>query len=90
MSEAVSYATKTAEGGWRVTGTRVSLDSVVRAYWDGVTGRVRRVLIGHGSWVGTAVFSPDGALLASGSRDNTVRIWRAADGAAVTPGASGP
>jgi len=35
MSEAVSYATKTAEGGWRVTGTRVSLDSVVRAYWDG-------------------------------------------------------
>jgi uncharacterized protein (DUF433 family) len=35
MSEEFSYATKTAEGGWRVTGTRVSLDSVVHAYWNG-------------------------------------------------------
>lgn len=35
MTEAVGYAIKTAEGGWRVTGTRVSLDSVVRGYWDG-------------------------------------------------------
>ena len=29
------YATLTAEGAWRVTGTRVSLDSIVHAYWDG-------------------------------------------------------
>ena len=29
------YATPTPEGGWRVTGTRVSLDSVVHAYWQG-------------------------------------------------------
>jgi uncharacterized protein (DUF433 family) len=35
MSESFSYATKTAAGGWRVTGTRVSLDSVVHAYWNG-------------------------------------------------------
>jgi uncharacterized protein (DUF433 family) len=35
MSETFSYATKTAEGGWRVTGTRVSLDSVIHAYWNG-------------------------------------------------------
>ena len=29
------YATRTPEGGWRVTGSRVSLDSVVHAYWEG-------------------------------------------------------
>ena len=29
------YATRTPQGGWRITGTRVSLDSVVHAYWAG-------------------------------------------------------
>ncbi len=32
---AIEYAFKTEAGGWRVTGTRVSLDSVVIAYLDG-------------------------------------------------------
>ena len=31
----VEYVERTAEGGWRVAGSRVSLDSVVQAYWDG-------------------------------------------------------
>src|SRR5262249_32677073 len=36
MSEQTSnYVTRTAEGNWRITGTRISLDSVVHAYWDG-------------------------------------------------------
>lgn len=36
MSEvATIYAFKTAEGGWRVAGSRVSLDSIVHAYWEG-------------------------------------------------------
>jgi uncharacterized protein (DUF433 family) len=36
MSEtATFYAHKTAEGGWRVSDSRVSLDSVVYAYWEG-------------------------------------------------------
>ena len=30
-----SYVEKTDEGGWRVTGSRVSLDSIVHAYWEG-------------------------------------------------------
>lgn len=32
---AVEYVTKTADGGWRIADSRVSLDSVVRAYWEG-------------------------------------------------------
>lgn len=36
VSETVTiYAHKTAEGGWRVGDSRVSLDSVVYAYWEG-------------------------------------------------------
>src|SRR5687767_948216 len=36
MTESTSiYVHRTAEGGWRVAGTRVSLDSVVHAYWQG-------------------------------------------------------
>jgi uncharacterized protein (DUF433 family) len=36
MSEvATIYAHRTTEGGWRVADSRVSLDSVVCAYWEG-------------------------------------------------------
>jgi uncharacterized protein (DUF433 family) len=36
MSQASpDYVIRTAEGGWRIGGTRVSLDSIVHAYWDG-------------------------------------------------------
>ena len=31
----VEYVQRTADGGWRLAGSRVSLDSVVHAYWDG-------------------------------------------------------
>lgn len=29
------YVTRIIDGGWRVTGSRVSLDSIVHAYWSG-------------------------------------------------------
>jgi uncharacterized protein (DUF433 family) len=29
------YVIRTPEGAWRIAGTRVSLDSIVHAYWDG-------------------------------------------------------
>jgi uncharacterized protein (DUF433 family) len=32
---APAYVEQIAAGGWRVAGTRVSLDSVVHAYWQG-------------------------------------------------------
>ncbi len=35
MPEPHEYITPTAGGGWRVTGTRVSLASVAHAYWAG-------------------------------------------------------
>ncbi|MCS6774162.1 MAG: hypothetical protein NZ693_08635, partial [Thermoflexales bacterium] len=33
------------------------------------------------SWVDSVAFSPDGRLLASGSWENTVRLWQVSDGA---------
>ncbi|MDB5289271.1 MAG: hypothetical protein JWL69_512 [Phycisphaerales bacterium] len=33
--EIASYVSRTVEGGWRITGARVSLDSIVNAYWEG-------------------------------------------------------
>jgi WD40 repeat protein len=40
-----------------------------------------RTLIGHYDRVTSVAFSPDGTLLASGSDDHTVRLWRSSDGA---------
>jgi WD40 repeat protein len=39
----------------------------------------------HGAhrWVRSVSFSPDGRLLASGSEDNTIKLWRVADGSLV-------
>jgi WD40 repeat protein len=36
---------------------------------------------GHTEYVDSVSFSPDGRLLASGSGDKTIKLWRVADGA---------
>jgi WD40 repeat protein/subtilase family serine protease len=38
---------------------------------------------GHSSIVTSVAFSPDGSLLASGSWDDTIKLWRVSDGALV-------
>jgi WD40 repeat protein len=46
-------------------------------FWDVATGRDRGVLNAHASNVRSIFFSPDGRLMATGSRDNTAKVWDA-------------
>ncbi len=43
--------------------------------WDVASGQPLGALKGHGKGVTAVAFSRDGRLLASGSSDNTIRIW---------------
>src|SRR5439155_25894543 len=48
-------------------------------------------LIGHGAFIRSVVFSRDGTMLASGSDDHTVRLWKCAKCTPVpTPTLAGP
>ena len=49
---------------------------------DAVTGRHRRILVGHTAAVVKLAFSPDGATLASASDDHTAIVWDVATGRA--------
>ncbi len=46
------------------------------AHWSGNC----LTLEGHKDWVHSVSFSPDGQILASGSDDNTIKLWRISDG----------
>ena len=48
--------------------------------YDAKTGKELKMLTGHTSPVRTVAYSPDGEILASGSDDNTLRLWDAVTG----------
>jgi RNA polymerase sigma factor (sigma-70 family) len=51
---------------------------------DPATGRLFDDIRGHRGAVKSVAFSPDGKLLASGSEDRTVKLWRVATGETLT------
>jgi WD40 repeat protein len=51
--------------------------------WDQATGKLLRLLEGHGSSILSATYSPDGKTLATTSYDKTVKLWDTASGKAV-------
>jgi WD40 repeat protein len=55
-------------------------DQNVARTWDAATGQLRSTLKGHSDTVTGVAFSPDGALIVTGSADRTARTWDAATG----------
>ena len=45
--------------------------------WDVGSAKLLNTLTGHSSGVKSVCFSPDGKTLASGSRDNSIKMWDA-------------
>lgn len=59
-----------------------SADNTVRL-WNPVAGTALKTLTGHTDWVYAVAISPDGQLVAGGSFNGEVRIWKTSDGSPV-------
>ncbi len=69
-------------------------DGTVRL-WNPMTGAAIKTLTGHTDWVFAVALSPDGSLVASGSWNGEVRVWKTSDGSLVqsfnaSPGYAAP
>jgi len=51
--------------------------------WNAETGECIKVLEGHTGYVASVAWSPCGSKIASGSMDNTARVWNAETGGSV-------
>jgi WD40 repeat protein len=68
---------------WAIDGKQVYVpcnDNTVKAFDPKVTWKAAATLSGHQDWVHCAAVSSDGAKVASGSADGTVRLYDAKDG----------
>ncbi|MDE0313938.1 MAG: WD40 repeat domain-containing protein [Candidatus Poribacteria bacterium] len=62
-------------------GTRLAVASSIGVWiYDVQTGAELNLFTGHTKWVWSVSFSPDGSTLASGSADDTIRLWNANTG----------
>ncbi|MFC7451405.1 TIR domain-containing protein [Rhodococcus daqingensis] len=75
-SEKALGAEYTRNGQWIAA---VAADKSVRI-WDAHTGAAVHMLTGLGDDVSSIAISPDGALLATGHRDGTARLWKVETG----------
>ena len=98
--------TFTIKGDWgSVTSLAFSADGRRLAWCSGDLGKPGRIrvrdldtqietwsFVGHTDRIDCVAFSPDGEMVASGSWDNTVKLWNPADGTAIgqITGHSGP
>ena len=59
-----------ASGNW---------SGIIIKLWDTISGELVGTLPGHNGLVYSLAYSPDGRILASGSRDKTIELWRLSD-----------
>jgi serine/threonine protein kinase len=70
--DTVSAMLRLRPGDWEALAARAAIDKYSGA--SDYVGEQRR-LMGHGDWVTSATFSPDGRQALSASRDGTLRLW---------------
>lgn len=78
--QAVDPGTFTAAGDDRNASGRIEIEGQIIAIFDPQSGAELRRLHGHVGQIYSARYAPDGALIASGGLDQTVRLWDSRDG----------